>query len=329
MKKHFEEIDILKGIAIVMVLLGHAVIRFPVNLHDVAWTNAIYNWVETTHMPLFFLVSGFCFSYRGKYSEYIMKKIKRILIPFLFFNLIDSVPRQLLSFLVNRPKSIKESIASIVLYGGEYWFLYSLFVIFLFFPLFSEIIKKYQFAQVIAIVICVSLKFMTFLPGIFLIRRTTFHLLFFVSGYILKQYFNIEKASSFIESKKDISIGGIFLLFSVWVLLIPCYLNHHTPLIGIPLSCIGITWSYLMTVIFIKGRVRKLFVGFGKYSLQLYLLNGFTLVFARTLVIKVMHCNVPFIILMFNMLATLFGSYLLIKYMLSRFKSTRFICGIV
>lgn len=70
-KKHYVEIDVLKGIAIAMVILGHAVIRYPINLHEVAWTKAIYDWVETMHMPLFFMVSGFCYRYTGNYRIYI------------------------------------------------------------------------------------------------------------------------------------------------------------------------------------------------------------------------------------------------------------------
>ena len=70
-KKHYVEIDVLKGIAIAMVILGHAVIRYPINLYEVAWTKAIYDWVETMHMPLFFMVSGFCYRYTGNYRIYI------------------------------------------------------------------------------------------------------------------------------------------------------------------------------------------------------------------------------------------------------------------
>lgn len=35
--KHYREIDILRGIAIIMVFLGHAVIVYPINLENVAW----------------------------------------------------------------------------------------------------------------------------------------------------------------------------------------------------------------------------------------------------------------------------------------------------
>lgn len=122
-----------------MVILGHAVIRYPINLHEVAWTKAIYDWVETMHMPLFFMVSGFCYRYTGNYRIYINKKIQRILIPYVIFNLIDCVPRALLGILVNRPRPIGESIVSMLLYGGEYWFLYVLMSIFLVFPLIEKV----------------------------------------------------------------------------------------------------------------------------------------------------------------------------------------------
>lgn len=35
MTKHYKSIDILRGIAITLVILGHAIIVFPINLHDV------------------------------------------------------------------------------------------------------------------------------------------------------------------------------------------------------------------------------------------------------------------------------------------------------
>ncbi|MBO5163932.1 MAG: acyltransferase [Ruminococcus sp.] len=327
-KKYYEEIDILKGIAIAMVILGHAIIRFPINLHEVAWTNALYDWVETTHMPLFFMVSGFCFSYRGKYGEYIIKKIKRILIPFLLFNLIDCVPRSILPSLVNRPKPISESILDIVLYGGEYWFLYALFLIFLFFPALSGIMKN-KTVQVVVVALCVVLKFVPVLPEMFLIKRTCYHLLYFVIGYVLKQYFSIEGSIKVIESKKAAFGIAIIGLSCIWVAVIPFYVVEHVQYLGIPLAFIGITWSYLITVLVLKGRVRKLFAGFGKYSLQLYLLNGFTLVASRTFTIKILHCSIPAVIVAINMAVDLFVSYLIIKYILARFKVTKLACGIV
>ncbi len=40
-KKYYEEIDILKGIAITLVVLGHSVIVYPINLHDIFWCKLV------------------------------------------------------------------------------------------------------------------------------------------------------------------------------------------------------------------------------------------------------------------------------------------------
>ena len=69
MKKYYEDIDILKGIAIILVIIGHAVILFPINLHEITWCNNIFKFVSISHMPLFFLISGFCYSYANDYIQ--------------------------------------------------------------------------------------------------------------------------------------------------------------------------------------------------------------------------------------------------------------------
>lgn len=61
MKKYYEEIDILKGIAIMLVIIGHAIILFPINLHEVNWCNSIFEFVSISHLALFFIVSRILF----------------------------------------------------------------------------------------------------------------------------------------------------------------------------------------------------------------------------------------------------------------------------
>lgn len=75
--KHYREIDILRGIAIIMVFLGHAVIVYPINLENVAWCRGLVAFISAVHMPLFFVVAGFAFIrkihmeiwYRRKYKD--------------------------------------------------------------------------------------------------------------------------------------------------------------------------------------------------------------------------------------------------------------------
>ena len=330
-KKYYQEIDILKGIAIIMVLLSHAVIYFPINLHEVPVTKAIYDWVGTTHMPLFFFVSGFCFSYkseRGEYRQFIKKKIYRILIPFLVFNAIDIVPRTTLSFLVNRPKSLVESLTSILLHGGEYWFLYSLFMVFLFFPLIDRVIRDRKGLQIATIIICVILKFVPGIPTVFLIKRTISYLLYFVIGYVLKQNVSFERIRLTVENNKVISIIVFLLCILCWIVVTPVYVQDYNQLYGIVLACVGIVWSTIIAILMRWKKGRYWLTEFGKYSLNLYLLNGYTLVFSRTVMVNVLHCNIPLLIVLVNLIVTLLLGYIITRFVLDRFKLTKMLSGL-
>ena len=81
--KHYREIDILRGIAIIMVFLGHAVIVYPINLENVAWCRGLVAFISAVHMPLFFIVAGFCFHRKSTYVDMVQKKIKRLLVPYV------------------------------------------------------------------------------------------------------------------------------------------------------------------------------------------------------------------------------------------------------
>lgn len=61
MTRRVEEIDIIRGIAISLVILGHAIIVFPVNLHEIAWCKRLHDLIYSFHMQLFFIISGWCF----------------------------------------------------------------------------------------------------------------------------------------------------------------------------------------------------------------------------------------------------------------------------
>lgn len=70
------EIDIMKGIAILCVMIGH-----------VDWyPNIIGRVIYSFHMPLFFLISGYfaktCNDYRGTFVSFFAKNAKQLLIPY-------------------------------------------------------------------------------------------------------------------------------------------------------------------------------------------------------------------------------------------------------
>ena len=315
-RRRYGEIDSLKGFAIFLVVLGHAIIYFPINLHEVPWCEVLFKMLSGIHMPLFFTISGFCFSYRGKYWDFIFKKIKRLLIPYFAFNLLDLIPRAFLPQLVNRPQSIVESVKDILLYGGEYWFLMTLFVLFAVYPAIYRWQAGSKHRRLLTTVFFVLLAIIRIPTEVFTLSLASGYLFFFHLGVLLKtsdvRIFEFKLS----KSRKLLPVGAaglwIALLFSPWATELE-----------ILVSLLGVIACYFLTKL-------KLFNGiferFGKFSLQLYLLNGFLLVISRTVICRVTAD--PAAIIAFNMLVDFVLSYLAIKYICNRFKLLRVLMGI-
>ena len=241
------------------------------------------------------------------------------MIPYFAFNILDCIPRYLFPQLVNGSQSIGQSIKNIFLNGGEYWFLYVLFIMFLIFPLMHKLIKGKPVLQISALVIVLVLRFVPCPIGYFHIGTVIKNLFYFMIGYIIKE--NFDHRIWNIKLNKALLGGIIATLSMVWLLLIKFLPENFeiTPAI------IGIFVFYLCVQFSLPTRIFK---GFGQYSLQLYLLNGFLLVISRTVIVSILNVTSPTIIIVFNMLVDFFLSYIIIKYICAKIKPAKFLMGI-
>ena len=85
-------------------------------------------------LSVFFLVSGYLFnssSLKKPNFSTLVKKLKRLLIPFLSFSLLNYMMKVIAPSLVNKQVGSFSEYAYKVVVGGELWFLYVLFLIFL------------------------------------------------------------------------------------------------------------------------------------------------------------------------------------------------------
>ena len=57
-KARNQNVDILRGIAAVLMVLGHSFIVYPINISEVPWCAAISHFIYTFHMELFFILAG-------------------------------------------------------------------------------------------------------------------------------------------------------------------------------------------------------------------------------------------------------------------------------
>ncbi len=88
MKKRIDFIDVAKGIAIILVVIGH--LPRDIMRENNILINFIYQWIYIFHMPLFFFLSGYLtkkYINKNK-SKYITNKVKKMLIPWIFYNII-------------------------------------------------------------------------------------------------------------------------------------------------------------------------------------------------------------------------------------------------
>ena len=78
LKEHDYSIDIARGIACFLVIVGH-VPTTPAFLHT---------WVYSFHMPLFFIISGVVINTDYTFKQFVIKRIKGLLIPYYLLNIL-------------------------------------------------------------------------------------------------------------------------------------------------------------------------------------------------------------------------------------------------
>lgn len=82
-EKRLDSLDLVKGIGIVLVVIGHS-----------GYTSeSVLTWLASFHMPLFFIVSGMLFAHKRSDTEpfipYLKKRFCGMMIPYVSFSLIN------------------------------------------------------------------------------------------------------------------------------------------------------------------------------------------------------------------------------------------------
>lgn len=133
MKERDSSIDIVKGIGIYLMVLGHT-----------ASNEMLLKWIYSFHMPLFFFLSGLFHSQGKNYKEFLMKKARGLLIPYFSFAIIlfsyFLIVSKNIGFSSVENLSVKENFMGIFIgtdienfsqlsWGGQLWFLLALFLV--------------------------------------------------------------------------------------------------------------------------------------------------------------------------------------------------------
>lgn len=381
-RKRLPEMDILRGMAILMVLLYHSIIVFPVNLHEIQWCSALHTFLWVVQMPLFFLVSGFCYSglHGAGYGTYLRKKCSRILIPHIVFSLLDILPRIIPNPLVNEQMEWRDAITDFVIYGGSDWFLWTLFVIAALFPLLLWALERGKWGRMTVL----FFAFLMFvlkeqMPDEFLLNMVSQYLLYYTAGWLLRQWRETRtaqaeagtgqmQAETGAGKAQTVSASNITRLSPVlFVAALPgmilffagfLYWNNNRYLELACVICSSLFFGGLAYLLVRKGNgrascapagkgtggasctpggkdsggiargIKGFLTDCGTYSLQMYLLDAYALVATRTLLVSVLGIRNPAVVILGNFIADTLIVLAVSKYILTKVKVFRILCGI-
>jgi len=202
-----KEMIILKAIGIIFVVMGH-------KYNTLKWF-PIYGF----HMALFFFTSGYFYKeeYEKNILSYIVKKIKKILPLYFFFNFIYMIITHLIyikyKFVLGTLPNFKSFFIMPFINGHQYhlflaaWFIIALLIVQVVFAFIHKIVKNintnihinlviFFFIGLIATFLAKYVIFTHTSPLLILIR-TCFGVFFYYLGFYYKRNENVEVFSSF------------------------------------------------------------------------------------------------------------------------------------
>ncbi len=336
MKRRIEQIDIARGFAAICMILGHAFIVYPIDISQVGWCRALHNWIYSFHMELFFFLAGAVW-YCKDYKTYIIKKIKRILIPYIVFGVVSILLRMMGTSLVNNNESLKEGIIDFIFRGGGYWFLYVLFIMYLVFPLIDSLLIKMKIPDERLLIGAAALMLIAStvkLPAVFMIDSLVYYLPFFMVGKYTIGIRELLRKEVKLPAVCFVAVLSLTVYISLGFVLKTCGIVALTQIracsmivLVICLIEIGVSIKNTNST---KGfdRMIKSVDACGQYTLQLYLFNGYILVVIRTILVSCLRVHNPLIIVFVVTLGNLFITLFLCKRVICRIPFARIICGL-
>lgn len=291
-------VDFIRGIAILLVILGHTVS----NNNIVGYENSIiYKVIFSLQMPLFMMISGYVVKYSQPitsikaFAKYFAKRTMSYLLPWFVWSVFIK------GFLFEGWK-LNDCFDMFcrLLHNMDsgYWFLFSLWTICVAWGISSLIANRitknkvgYTFAEIaVSCILAVALMLIAVKFGLaFLnIKLTLYYMPFYYMGYYFSKVYPVLVEKKIYPLAESIAV---FLCMSLYVILLVCF---NTAVAGdsiteiflrIVCSVTGCTTTVFVAAGFynqiitnkITDKIKQLIVSAGKKSLGLYLVHYYFL----------------------------------------------------
>ncbi|WP_072891855.1 acyltransferase family protein [Ornithinibacillus halophilus] len=268
--------DNAKLLLIFLVVFGHVIQPFTI---DSPGVNTLYMWIYTFHMPAFIFLAGFFAKGSGN-KEYIVKLAKKLLVPYIIFQLIYTS----YYFLIG-----KSGFQADVFYPHwSLWFLLSLFCWHLLLSIFKRIPAPIGIA--LSVVIGIVVGYFGEIGHQFSLSRTFVFFPFFLIGYwVTKDHvFWLKRKSVKIISVMTMVVVAVAIylapeLNTGWLLASKSYGDLGLPEYGGLARFLVYATSSLMAISVLAWIPLKQFqwTKLGQRTLYVYLLHGFIVQYFR------------------------------------------------
>ncbi len=323
-KRRFTDIDMAKGLAIFLVVLGHVVAREPPAGNE--WYVALKWLLYKFHMPFFMFLSGAVFqatylplSCSRDYRQYAAKKAARLVPGFVLFSAIIWLGKAVGSRFLhvdNAQSGGIEALAQVFVQpaqsvAGSLWYVYVLLEFQLIFPLVLQVLRR-NLSAVVALTAVLHIVSVSFeLTPLFAIDAFCEYALFFSLGFVFIE--NYEAVVAFIVDRVLV-FYGLFALSFLSILLWPD--DRSKTIIGI----FSLPALYAFVASFRASRDRAILQRLGEYTFSIYLMNTLFIGLTKGVLLKLLPWDQESFLLFFPALlgAGLVGPILLQRCALAR-----------
>lgn len=286
-KPRLSVIDLLKGVGIFLVVLGHALGGLiDANVTPlIDWFRPLFAVIYMFHMPLFFFISGLFVSKRiySSVSQFKKSLFNKIVWPYILWSVIQTLIIVFAGSIVNHPvDNLLENIAFIPFHPpSQFWFLYALFLMHLFTLLFLKNINKWLF---IALGFCIFfLGTLDFLP--YILNLTAKMFIYYVLGVVLGA-----EVIDYVTNEAKMSLMQVLIILFSPLLLIVSY-KYAINLDGNP------TWPNQAASIFHDVNNIFNFFAASAITLSLFIIAKSVVAFAPKWLIFIGKISMPIFIL--------------------------------
>jgi fucose 4-O-acetylase-like acetyltransferase len=280
------DIDMAKGLAILLVVFGHLVARADPT--GVGWYEPLRRAVYAFHMPFFFYLAGLVFVLR---PGFLARRAQRLLLPFFALGILTIIAKYAaarIMFVDNPPQNFCSALSNLLWHTAasaalSIWFLFVLFV----YTTAATLLRRHSQHPNLTFLLIAAILYLIPLPPYLYLDRIARYAIFFLAGLLAGQ---AEKT-------------WLTLIDRVWPFCLAILL-----LILIPDAPYGTGWQEDPKILLAAGcismpalhgllrrlplhSVQTIFLFLGRYCFMIYLFNTLFIGLAKGLLLHVWAWN--------------------------------------